>query len=121
MFCISIQVKGTNHPALFTQFVSGGSPHWIYEMPKELKETGQMSCQFRYQHVHPLVKCTVKMNDRGELDVHINIPLRSMATGQYAVLYKDEECLGSAKIMKTGPSLYDLDVRDPVKNSEKFS
>jgi hypothetical protein len=40
---------------------------------------------------------------------------------QFAVFYKDDECLGSARILRSGPSLYTLNYRDRIKIPKGFS
>ena len=79
-----------------------------------------MNCKFRYQHIHPLKKCSVSLaeDDLNVLHTTLESPLRCMTSGQYSVFYVDEECLGSAQILKPGPSLYALNNNDTVKNSQ---
>lgn len=72
-------------------------PHWIHSEPQELKERGVLKCMFRFQHTKPLVHCRVVNNTVG-ITILLDNNLRALTEGQFAALYKDGECLGSAKI-----------------------
>ncbi|XP_043794990.1 mitochondrial tRNA-specific 2-thiouridylase 1 [Apis laboriosa] len=105
-----IVVRGTNHPALYSDFIITETPHWISSEPSELNSHYRMMhCNFRFQHRDALVSCIVHKNLRNELMIHINQPLRSLTEGQFVVLYKGEECLGSAAISFCGPSYFFLE------------
>ncbi|XP_071484800.1 mitochondrial tRNA-specific 2-thiouridylase 1-like [Diadema antillarum] len=98
----------THHPALFHETFWTGPVHWIHRPPRELLEDQMMDCDFRFQHVHGLTKCTLTLSSLGSVIVSLCKPLRAITPGQYAVFYRDDECLGSGVIMKRGPSLYQL-------------
>ena len=100
-------VQGTDHPALFIQTVVTEKPHWISDEPLNLLQERLLDCEFRFQHIHPTIQCSVHKLRDGKLTVNLANPLRAIAPGQYAVFYNKEECLGSAKIVQTGPSLYE--------------
>ena len=56
--------------------------------------------------------------DRNSLIVSLAEPERALTPGQYAVFYDGEECLGSARILKVGPSSYTMNkdnCRDKLK------
>ena len=97
-------VSGTNHPLLFTEIIYTEKPKWINDL--QLNNL-LFEAEFRFQHTKPLVKCIVFEVDKstGKLCIVLERPLRAITHGQYAVLYKDEECLGSARIIKPGPSI----------------
>ncbi|CAH2278258.1 mitochondrial tRNA-specific 2-thiouridylase 1 isoform X1 [Pelobates cultripes] len=99
----------TNHPALFRDLLRTDRVHWLSEdPPPELIENKMMDCYFRFQHQMALVPCVLTLNQDGTVWVTLAKPLRALTPGQFAVFYKDEECLGSGKIMRLGPSQYTL-------------
>lgn len=95
---------GHNHPALFSNSLTTDEPYWIYQEPYELSSNRIMECEFRFQHRKPLVKCSVLKLNNGSLHIILQNCLRALTPGQYAVLYKGQECLGSARILRSGPS-----------------
>ncbi|XP_076469227.1 mitochondrial tRNA-specific 2-thiouridylase 1-like [Babylonia areolata] len=116
-----IVASGTDHPALFCQTLFTGTPHWICKPPRSLMEEQMVDLDFRFQHKHPLVSCTATLSGGNTLIVSISRPMRAVTPGQYAVFYRGDECLGSAKILRTGPSLFTLSYGERVKNSSEFS
>uniref|UniRef100_A0A8B9HQA2 Mitochondrial tRNA-specific 2-thiouridylase 1 n=1 Tax=Astyanax mexicanus TaxID=7994 RepID=A0A8B9HQA2_ASTMX len=103
----------TNHPALLRDTLQTDRFHWIAEEPPaQLVQTQMMDCHFRFLHQMPLTPCTVTLNLDGTLWITIKMPLRAITTGQFAVLYKGDECLGSGKIIRLGPSEYTLQKRN---------
>lgn len=97
MLVLQFQVAGTEHPALWNNLCNTEKPHWINDEPIELKHKNIMNCLFRFQHTKPLVPCQVFSNYEG-LTILLHQKLRALTEGQFGVLYKNEECLGSAKI-----------------------
>lgn len=92
-------MPGTKHPALWNNICFTSPPHWINKEPAELLENSVLYCDFRFQHTKPLTRCKVVSNSEG-LTLILENSLRAITEGQFGVLYKDEECLGSAKINK---------------------
>lgn len=102
-------VGGTTHPALYTDFLIAREIHWINEEPRELRwYNGVLNCNFRFQHRNPLVACRVYKISSDCLSIRLEAPLRAITKGQYAVLYTEEECLGSSMISYAGPSFFAL-------------
>ena len=89
-------------------------PFWINRVPHNLSVGKELELDFRFQHVHPLVKCTVELMEDGGLLVKLAEPMRSITPGQYAVFYDGDICLGSAQILNNGPSMYELQQREPI-------
>ncbi|KAK2858850.1 hypothetical protein Q5P01_003470 [Channa striata] len=99
----------TSHPALFRDTVRTDRFHWIaVDPPPELARTQMMECHFRFIHQMPLTPCTVTLNMDGSVWISLSQPVRALTPGQFAVLYKGDECLGSGKIIQLGPSEYTL-------------
>ncbi|MED6283995.1 hypothetical protein CHARACLAT_014834 [Characodon lateralis] len=99
----------TNHPALFRDTARTDRFHWIaVDPPPELVRTQMMECHFRFIHQMPLIPCTVTLNMDGSVWISLSQPVRALTPGQFAVLYKGDDCLGSGKIIQLGPSEYTL-------------
>ncbi|XP_037317107.1 mitochondrial tRNA-specific 2-thiouridylase 1 [Pungitius pungitius] len=99
----------TNHPALFRDTVGTDRFHWLtIDPPPELIKTQMMECHFRFIHQMPLTPCTVTLNMNGSVWITLSQPIRALTPGQFAVLYKGDECLGSGKIVQLGPSEFTL-------------
>lgn len=100
---------GTDHPALYTDLLYADAPSWIDEDPFEGGQRSVVSCVFRFQHTKPLVECflvpTLRAGGERGLMVRLKEPLRALTPGQYAVFYRNAECLGAARIREPGPSL----------------
>ncbi|XP_045466472.1 mitochondrial tRNA-specific 2-thiouridylase 1 [Harmonia axyridis] len=92
--------SGTDHPFLYTKLFFTSKPHWITEKPKELQEEDILECDFKFQHSHDWVPCTIFECPQG-LIVHLNSAKRAVTPGQYAVFCRGDECLGSARIINT--------------------
>ncbi|XP_015185768.1 PREDICTED: mitochondrial tRNA-specific 2-thiouridylase 1 isoform X1 [Polistes dominula] len=102
-------VKGTNHPALYTDLLMTKNPHWIAGEPPELTNSERIFiCDFRFQHRKPLTVCNVFKTLNNHLIIQLSKPLRAITIGQYAVLYSGQLCLGSAEITYPGPSYFAL-------------
>lgn len=109
--------SGTDHPLLWTDLFYTKEPFWIGKCPFETansRESSILNCQFRFQHTKALTNCTVyKANTDGDkLVVKLSEPLRSLTPGQFAVFYKDGECLGSSRISDFAPLIDDKIKRD---------
>ncbi|XP_076057036.1 mitochondrial tRNA-specific 2-thiouridylase 1 isoform X2 [Oratosquilla oratoria] len=111
-------VAGTKHPALFSSTMLTESLYWIHKPPQDLYTQGHLECQFRFQNTQPLVDCVATPDDlnpwhrsptQNNVFISLAHPKRAITPGQYAVLYQGDECLGSAKIIRPGPSLYTMD------------
>ncbi|XP_030407637.1 mitochondrial tRNA-specific 2-thiouridylase 1 isoform X1 [Gopherus evgoodei] len=99
----------TDHPALYRDLLRTNRVHWIAEEPPaELIRDKMMECTFRFQHQMALVPSMLTLNQDGTVWVTLVKPIRALTPGQFAVFYKGDECLGSGKIIRLGPSVYTL-------------
>ncbi|XP_026480090.1 mitochondrial tRNA-specific 2-thiouridylase 1-like [Ctenocephalides felis] len=95
---------GTDHPRLHTKFVLSHEPNWICHEPLELTKNKILECYFRFQHTKPLIPCRIVKYSVNKLFIMLEKSARAITPGQYAVFYKDGECLGGAQIIGPGPS-----------------
>lgn len=108
-------VPRTDHPALFTTILYTSAPHWIANVP--LNSLGMLACRFRFQHTKPTVECRI-FSTGSQLMILLERPLKAITPGQFAVFYKNNECLGSARILSPGPSLFTLKKSVPTDYRE---
>lgn len=98
---------GTNHPSMMFDLFYTKVPHWISKSPFEMDNTIVSTVQFRFQHGHKRRICDLVETKEGLL-VKLMEPIRSICSGQFAVFYRDNVCLGSGQISATGPSMQQL-------------
>lgn len=99
----------TDHPALYRDLLRTSRVHWIAEEPPAvLVRDKMMECHFRFRHQMALVPCVLTLNQDGTVWVTAVKAVRALALGQFAVFYRGQECLGSGKILRLGPSAYTL-------------
>ncbi|XP_061770440.1 mitochondrial tRNA-specific 2-thiouridylase 1 isoform X2 [Nerophis ophidion] len=99
----------TNHPSLFRDTMKTDRFHWLtMDPPPELARNKTMECSFRFIHQMPLIPCTVTLNMDGSVWISLLHTVRALTPGQFAVLYKGDECLGSGKIIQLGPSEFTI-------------
>ncbi|XP_009461227.1 PREDICTED: mitochondrial tRNA-specific 2-thiouridylase 1 [Nipponia nippon] len=99
----------TDHPALYRDLLRTNRVHWIAEEPPaELVRDKMMECHFRFRHQMALVPCVLTLNQDGSVWVTLVKPARAITPGQFAAFYKGDECLGSGKILRIGPSVYTM-------------
>jgi len=114
----------SRHPSLYTEHFITSSPHWISRAPPQLRSATNrfLEAEFRFQNMAPLTQCMVMHNmsstsnwefvAQDSLRVATAEPMRAVTPGQFAALYLGDECLGSARITRPGPSLYTLNVKN---------
>lgn len=95
---------GPDNPAFFSDILYTKAPHWIDRTPFA-RHSSVVKLKLRITHGHPLTECWVTRSLDGQgLLVTLCQPIRAISSGQYAVFYRNDECLGSAQIHGTGPS-----------------
>lgn len=105
---------GTNHPSMFPDIFYTETPHWIAKSPFNGNVVANVA--FRFQHGHKFEECDLVETESGLL-VKLSRPVRAVCAGQFAVFYKDNECLGSAKITAIGPHVRSIAI-DATSDSE---
>lgn len=95
-----VVASGINHPSLWFDIFFTKQPHWIDKSPFNGKMVIQ--AMFRFQHGHKLQLCDIVETNNGLLIKLMN-KVKAICSGQFAVFYKDNECLGSAQISAVGP------------------
>ena len=95
--------------------------NWVYETPYDFYEKQTMSCEFRTHKSMRPVRCMLTIgatNDycgNDHVIVSSSQPIRGATPGKYVGFYRDEECIGSAAVMRPGPSLYAMDYKKFAK------
>jgi tRNA-specific 2-thiouridylase len=93
---VLIASQDAAHPRLFSRTLLTAPFHWI-RRPESL--AGEFASRIR--HRQALQDCTVVARDGGRLEFSFAEPQRAATPGQYAVLYRGEECLGGGEIETT--------------------
>ena len=120
MFCL--QALGTDHPALYSDTLFTSLAHWIHSVPYKFYEKRTMDCEFRVKMQQSTMQCTLTVGADNEWcgNDHIILsstcPVKAVAPGHYAVFYKGDECMGSAKILRPGPSQYVMNFNNSPSN-----
>lgn len=80
-------------PLLYKKRIQVVNPHWINGQAPKFP----LKCEVRLRHRQPLQKCTV---DRDGVYYYVNFQKKQRAptSGQFAVFYKNNSCLGGAVI-----------------------
>ncbi len=92
-----IVVQGTDHKALFTNYMSLDNIYWVDETEPTLPYS--LSCKHRYRQ--PDQRCEIKKAENGKYFISFEQPQRAITPGQSAVFYDGEICLGGGVIEST--------------------
>ncbi|KAK5647787.1 hypothetical protein RI129_002679 [Pyrocoelia pectoralis] len=111
--------QGTHHSSLYTDLLYTSKPHWIHSRPTELQNGNILECEFKFQHIEEFIRCQLYESNEA-LVVLLEKTRRAITPGQFAVFYKDDECLGSAKIVQGGPSLQTLNSGKNESNAWRY-
>ncbi|MFM7272994.1 MAG: tRNA 2-thiouridine(34) synthase MnmA, partial [Gammaproteobacteria bacterium] len=85
--------QGAAHPRLLSSALLFGELHWISAPPREDETLG---ARIRYRQADQ--RCRLRYLEGNRAELRFAEPQRAVTPGQYAVLYRGEECLGGGVI-----------------------
>ncbi len=88
-----IVVQGRDHPLLYSTAVITGAIHWLAPPPHSPE-----GCSVKVRYRQPDQPARLEPLPGGRMRIHFERPLRAVTPGQFAVLYRDDLCLGGAVI-----------------------
>jgi tRNA-specific 2-thiouridylase len=88
-----VVVQGRDHPALRCAGLRAGALHWVSGRPP----APVFECTAKLRYRQPDVPCMVELSSDGA-EVRFAELQTGAVPGQYAVFYRDEECLGGGVI-----------------------
>jgi len=88
-----IVVQGRDHPALHCDGLRTGAAHWVSGEPP----APAFECTVKLRYRQPDVRCAVNLSVDGAT-VRFADRQAGAVPGQFAVFYRDQECLGGAAI-----------------------
>jgi tRNA-specific 2-thiouridylase len=92
-----IVVQGHDHPLLLSNELTAAQTTWVAgNAPAR-----HFRCTAKVRYRQPDQQCEVTVRDDGNLEVRFVEPQRAVTPGQYAVFFRDDECLGGAVIEAT--------------------
>jgi len=88
-----------DNPLLWKKEIEVGEVNWIGGQTSEFP----LKCEVRLRHRQPLQKAEIRNmklgNNNNILNVVFDKPQRAVTPGQFAVIYKNKECLGGGVIL----------------------
>ena len=84
-----------NDQLLYKKEIEATNINWISGQPPKFP----FQCEARLRHRQPLQKCKVIKSIKSKVKVEFSTPQRAVTPGQFAVFYKDGECLGGGVIV----------------------
>ncbi|MFK8053694.1 MAG: tRNA 2-thiouridine(34) synthase MnmA [Woeseiaceae bacterium] len=88
-----VVVQDKHHRWLQHDCIRCDEPHWINEAPVDGE---RLTAQVRYRQKDQA--CTVHIDEQNRLAITFDDPQWAIACGQYAVVYRGDECLGGGAI-----------------------
>ncbi|MFO1375968.1 MAG: tRNA 2-thiouridine(34) synthase MnmA [Steroidobacteraceae bacterium] len=92
-----VVAQGHDHPALHSSLVTTEPALWVSGSPP----AASFRCTVKLRYRQADMPCTAEVRAGGDLELRLDRPDRAVTPGQYAVLYRGEECLGGAVIAGT--------------------
>ena len=88
-----------NDPRLYTREISVGDMHWIGTKIPLLTKEGLGEVLVRFRHRQELQSCEIK-NGKSKITIVCAEPQKAITPGQFAVLYRGDECFGGGVILE---------------------
>ncbi len=115
-----VVVQGADHPWLLSASLRAHQLQWINHVPPELANGAAMAAHARIRHRQALQPVTVVWTGQGDLELLFETPQRGVAPGQYAVIYRGDQCLGGGVIregtvMTIQPDIMADYTREPMR------
>ena len=111
-------VDDPNHPSCLSDTFFTSLANWIHKTPYSFyHEKQMMDCSYKTSKHGPMVPCSITVGALNEYcgNDHIIVsssrPVKSLVPGRFCAFYSGEECIGSANILKSGPSHYAMNYK----------
>ncbi len=105
--------RGFKHPAMFSDFLIASELSWV----NPLDIVFPFKCKAKVRYRQPDQDCILEKLDGDKIYVSFPVPQRAVTPGQAIVFYQGEQCLGGGKILKVGPSYFELKKELPISVS----
>jgi len=94
-----VVVQDPAHPLLVSDTFDVDDAHWFAGA-----YPGDIDCAVKTRYRQNDLGCRLSQGPDGRVCVALHEPARSVTPGQYAVFYRDDECLGGGVIVARGNS-----------------
>ena len=106
---VLVVVQGHEHPMLYAGALTAGPMHWLAGEPSQR----QFRCQAKTRYRQADQTCRVQLLPNGHCRLFFDEPQWAITPGQFAVLYRGDECLGGGTILAS--ERVDLDAAEAVR------
>jgi tRNA-specific 2-thiouridylase len=87
-------VQDREHPLLWSSGLVATQLHWVAGSPP----AEEFECHLRTRYRQTEAACRVQVQADGAVAISFREPQWAVTPGQYAVFYREEECLGGGAI-----------------------